>query len=98
MLSHRPNKLNPQHAANPPRCAFQIFPDLLVIVIVILSRVSLVPPVIGVGLYQGDPHRNDAPQAVFSWQNFLPRTSSFGHEHIQGGGTFQSGSTGIVKG
>ena len=22
----------------------------------------------------------------------------FGHEHIQGGGTFQSGSTGIVKG
>ena len=44
--------------------ASQIFPDLLVIVI--LSRVSLVQPVMGVCLYQGDPHRNDAREAVFS--------------------------------
>ena len=50
------------------KCASQIFPDLLVIVIVIviLSRVSLVQPGIRVGLYQGDEHRNDAPEAVFS--------------------------------
>jgi len=70
---------------------------LIVIVIVILFRVSLVQPVIGVGLDQANHHRNDAPQAVLSRLNFLPRTPAFGHQDIQSGRAFQSRATRVVK-
>ena len=53
--------------------------------------------VIGIGLDQGDQHRDDAPEAILARQNFLLRATALGPQNVQRRRTFQSGSSSDVK-